>query len=223
MTWHEDAAMRAAQEFMTKPHGGEAIGVYYQGLAEGRWDNNFLDVVGQSDARRGTWDVGQVYSFAQFHTAWISGEYAACYVPVGGTPGPDADRAGNAALAAVAREPFVIEVDQQQNNADQDGRVSWSEALRMTAFVPDQELIDGQDAKVYDVKVGPQSIPLEIGTTLPSRTWLHMQRDGGVVRWPYGQDRLTVFVRLRRGSILDLPMFDEVRSSLIASPRQPTG
>lgn len=196
MTWHEDGAATAAAEMMAEPHGAEAIGVYYEGLREGRWDQEFLDVVGQLDRRQGSWDLGQVYSFMRFHHAWVSGRYAACSVPVGGPPGPDADREGNAALLGTVPHYVTGDLDARQNNADEDGVLSWADDLRMTAFVADQELVDGVEAKTLDVRVKPMQVPLEVGTTKPSRSWLHMQREGGLARWPYGQDRITLWVRL---------------------------
>jgi len=46
-------------------------------------------------------------------------------------------------------------------------------------------------------KIPPGRAVLEIGSTLPSRTWAHLVMDGGAVaRWPYGYSSFRLFVNL---------------------------
>jgi hypothetical protein len=46
------------------------------------------------------------------------------------------------------------------------------------------------------VMIQPGEAPLEIGSSLPSRTWLHLREDRAVARWPYGHDSFMLFVKV---------------------------
>lgn len=200
MTAHEDAAQQAGLDMMSRPDGPEALGVYYEGLREGRWPRKYLDVIGQDGSRAGAWDLGQMTSFAYFHAEWMAGGFGCVELGLVDPPGGDADRVGNAAKLADLPDPFVAHVDMTQNNADQDGFLEWTDQifLHVSTGEPEPHPGGGEQPRMTKTWVKPRTVPLEIGTTKPSRTWLHMQREGAVARWPYGHDRITVFVNLGR-------------------------
>lgn len=77
------------------------------------------------------------------------------------------------------------------------------------------------DGCIYQPKVRDSSLmtewggsmPLEIGSTTITRTWMHLFTDGGVARWPYGCDHL-VIMSLTRGAFFtdrpSLPYFGRI-------------
>jgi hypothetical protein len=185
------------RDFMTTKDGAAAVQVYVQGLDEGRWTEEYLERVGQY--RRGgleRWPLEQIAVFAHIHSALMSGDVTEVEISTRGIPGPDSDRAGNAAKVAHLPGPFTAFVDQSQNHADSDGYLSWDEPIKMekSLNVSFTDGVHGKQPVMCIVELPPGSVPLEIGTTKPSRTYLHMRMDGGVARWPYGHDRITLFV-----------------------------
>lgn len=57
-----------------------------------------------------------------------------------------------------------------------------------------------KDVIFYDSKgneniIKENSIPLEVGYTNPFTTFMHLERDGGVARWPYESDEILLFVK----------------------------
>src|SRR4051794_3110158 len=111
---------------------------------------------------------------------------------VGATPLPDRDAALNEARlrAALADDPLDVDVWSSAGGRDDDGRVRWHKPLRML------EPRDGEELAEFFLQ--PQVAPLEIGYTHPSRTYRHLELEGGVWRWPYGSDVLWLVAALRR-------------------------
>lgn len=196
-TVHEDMAKALHREFMTTKDGAAALSVYVQGLADGRWRDEYLERIGQHHfGMRSGWSMDQIAAFAHMHSALMSGFVYDVEISTRGTPGPDADRDGNAAKVAHLPGPFTATVSASQNNADQDGWLTWDEPIKMekSLNVPWTDGIHGQQPVTRIIEVGPGRVPLEIGTTKCSRTLLHCRMDGGVARWPYGHDRIVLYV-----------------------------
>jgi hypothetical protein len=53
-------------------------------------------------------------------------------------------------------------------------------------------VVDSADPQSCADAQGWTAIPLEIGHTDASRTWLHLVESGALARWPYGSTRLFV-------------------------------
>jgi len=133
--------------------------------------------------------------FAIVHSWIASGHVAVTEVEVGEEPHPDRERRANAKALASLPEPFTASVNPGH---DGDGEVAWPEPIRVAAALPD--LVERRHA---DGRVTTRSLhymlpsgwaPLEIGSTLPSRTWLHLVTyRRTVARWPYGHHSLYVF------------------------------
>jgi hypothetical protein len=185
------------REFMSTRDGATALQVYVQGLTEGRWDDSYLEQVGQQHRGiRSRWSIQEIAAFAHLHSALMAGNMFEVEISARGEPGPDSDREGNAAKIGQLPGPFVATVSRSQRNADQDGWLYWDEPIKMekSVNVPYTDGVHGTQPIRCVVDVPPGRVPLEIGTTKPSRTLLHCRMDGGVARWPYGHNRLILFM-----------------------------
>ncbi|NEA86636.1 hypothetical protein G3I38_18110 [Streptomyces sp. SID7958] len=131
------------------------------------------------------------------------GRVARRRIQVGASPGADADRAGNAARLQDLTAPFVAHLDMTQHGADCDGLLEWTEpvtAWRSTAMpVLGAHVLHGAIQAPFEVR--PSSVPLEVGYTLPSRTFAHLLTDGAVARWPYEDDEIHLLVDLERAGL----------------------
>ena len=105
--------------------------------------------------------------------------------PVAATPRPDRHGAENERTlnAGLAGTGLPAAVNGSPGQTD-DGVLTWTIAL---------PLVSKQEAEVDaapEVAIAPGSAPLEIGYTLPSRTFTHLLTTGAVWRWPYKSERL---------------------------------
>lgn len=164
----------------------------------------YIDAIGQvhmSLPRQ--WPMEQVAALARVHAGLVAGVFAMIRVgglSLEGGPGRDADRERNASRLSELYGPFRADVDLEQNQADEDGTLSWHEPIRVDRASGVSFLAPcsraGMKPITFPVTVDPWSVPLEIGSSPPSRTMLHLVEDGAVARWPYGADWLTLFVNL---------------------------
>ena len=60
-------------------------------------------------------------------------------------------------------------------------------------------LVGADRARVCRRRPCPFSVPLEVGYTLPSRTFAHLLTEGAVARWPYDEDQIHLLVDQRAG------------------------
>lgn len=159
----------------------------------------FVDAVGQMHRLTpGNWPVHQVAAFLDIHAAIGAGRYAMVQVEVGTAPRPDAGRAANAAALADLPEPFMAQLDLDQNAADEDGKVAWTEDVIVTRStgVSYTAGCAVPESLTIPTVVGSFRVPLEVGTTMPSRTLLHLEEDGGVARWAYDSTDLYILLNL---------------------------
>lgn len=200
MTIHISAAREMLDDMMAEPECLQVMHSVHQGLRKARWSNEYVDSIGQLGVRsRSSWPMEQVAAFATVHAMITSGRVAMVPVSTDGAPHPDKEREKNAAALSSLPHPFTASVSMTQNNADCDGHVSWSEPIEVSAATG----IIGQEADgttrplSLHFMIPPGDAPLEIGSSHPSRTWMHLAIDSGAVaRWPYGHSCLRLFVNL---------------------------
>ncbi|MEV0982317.1 hypothetical protein [Streptomyces sp. NPDC049915] len=170
-------------------------------LADGNhFSPSYVAAVGQMHrAEPGQWPVHQVAAFLDIHAAVGAGRYALVEVEVAAAPRPDADRDVNAAALKDLPDPFSAELDLDQNAADEDGTISWKDAITAvrSTSVAFSAGCQKSEPVTAPVLVRPSRIPLEVGTTMPSRTLMHLEQDGGVARWAYGSTDLYLLLNLR--------------------------
>jgi hypothetical protein len=181
-------------------------------LDEGIYGSGYADSLGSSARfRPEKWPPHQHAAFIAIHSMIGSGEAGFTCISTGGAPGADADRAGNAAKLAQTHSHFRADLDMGQNCADQDGVLSWAEPLHISRptgqfFYPSPCKLDGQAPLVeLTVGVAPRSVPLEVGDSWPSRTYMHLVQHGAVARWPYGSKLIWLFINFEHHNTTILP------------------
>ena len=197
-TEHERAAGKLARRLLGTPEGAHSLHLAYKGVSE-RWEREYVDAIGQhyiySD--RCDWPLEQIACFALVHGYLGNGTVGRVLVRAGGEPGRDSDREHNAGLLAEMPEPFVAELDMSQNCADSDGVLRWTEPIQVHVATTEREDgVGGECAVLAPAVIRPGRVPLEVGSTMPSRTALHLREDRGVAHWPYGSDWIWLLVRM---------------------------
>jgi hypothetical protein len=195
VTIHQEVATLLLEELMSDKESAAAVGDTVRKFREGAFDARYVAWIGQMRQAPGYWPLEQVAAYLRVHASINSGEYAMFTVATRGEPGPDADRENNAARLANLKRPFSADLDMAQNAADQDGSFAWTDdvrGIRSTGIAT----INGCESipVMTPYRVYPATAPLEVGTTLPSRTLMHLRVEGAVAHWPYGCSRLAVIV-----------------------------
>jgi hypothetical protein len=166
------------------------------------FDQNYVAAIGQVFRTPPShWPMEQVAAFTAMHTKICAGEVAQVQISAIGLddgPSPDAHRDENAAKLADLPAPFQAEVDRGQYGADSDGSLKWNAPIQVDAATGVVFLDACRGAAKQPVTI-VQTIadgwaPLEIGSTMPSRTLMHVIQEGVVARWPYGADSIWLFV-----------------------------
>lgn len=207
MTVHEDLAEAVWQDIqedheavaaMFKLRNRHIRGEMNEG---GIYGTGYADALGSSARfRPEKWPLRQHAAFVELHALIGSGEVTYTCISTGGTPGPDVDRAGNAAKLAETHPRFKAWLDMEQNGADSDGSLKWAEPLKVSRptgefFYPSSCKEADQSILTYPTMVEPGSAPLEVGDSWPSRTLMHIRQYGSVARWPYGSELIWLFLK----------------------------
>ncbi|KOG33702.1 hypothetical protein [Streptomyces resistomycificus] len=197
-TIHEDIAEDELADMLADADQARHLHTVAARLREGHFPDWLAAMVGQTPARPGSWPSHQVAAFTSVMTRLAYGRIARHRIRVGASPGADADRVGNAASLQGLPAPFVAHLDMTQHGADCDGSLEWTEpvtAWRSTAVpVLGAHVLHGAIQAPFEVR--PSSVPLEVGYTLPSRTFAHLLTEGAVARWPYDDEEVHVLVDL---------------------------
>ena len=214
------ADARTLLDTMTQdPDGGEALGLAYAGIRTGRWGAGYTAAIGQDERHGLDWPMEQVAAFTMVHFKIQAGDIAQVMISVRATPERDEDREANAAALADLPRPFRAAVDLHQDKHPGDGMLHWNEPIRVTAATG---LIDrNEDGETFPLPltmmIPPGKAVLEIGSTLASRTWTHLDTArGSVARWPYGESLLYLFVNLG-------PSMAERIAAMIPRKNRPAG
>lgn len=191
-TVHEDAAQDGVDDFLRRG-GGAMLMELHDALEVGAFHEGFRRAFGDWTWRGQTY--AQMYSFLRIDGLMRHRHAALIRVKVGAEPGADRCREQNAAALADLRHPFVAHLDMHQNNAEDDGTLEWTEPIRVKLYP------NGSGANEY-VMVPPASIPLEVGSSAPSKAFMHLAQYGAVARWPYGEEHLYVLTGVPEPSVL---------------------
>jgi hypothetical protein len=91
--------------------------------------------------------------------------------------------------------PAQFQVDLMCGLADSDGHLGWKGDITLSLYACNLEAASCDSRCIHGkVVVGPQNVPLEVGFTEYSTTMGHLLLEGGVARWPYGQNMITLLV-----------------------------
>ncbi|GGQ25214.1 hypothetical protein GCM10010140_64410 [Streptosporangium pseudovulgare] len=169
------------------------------------YDKGIVSAMGQPF---GGWDSEADAVLWYLLRLFITGELLVAHVPLGMGPSRDKERRRNQKVLdeALSRQGIVACVDQEQQGAGYDGHIHLLSGWRARRLWFEVEK-DSFRFRSLSETIGPLAenggIPLEIGYTDPTRTFMHLREYGGVVRWPYGSDGLYLLA-LREGKETDL-------------------
>ena len=203
---HEQMAHDYLTGLLDEPDRAAAFAQYRADLRDlnGKHSPDYVAAVGQiHGATAATWPLEQQAALFGFWLQDLQARYGRVRVAVHATPAADADREANTAAMAGLPPPFTAIVDPRQKNADADGVLRWSRPITVQANVADsafyvhcpQHATRTAEPLTVPITIRPGEVPLEIGSTLPSRTVLHMSRLG-VARWPYDVQEIWLFLNL---------------------------
>lgn len=211
MTVHEDLAEGIWDDIREDPAEVAAVFRTQKMHTSGQLDHDklgsaYADSLGSSARfQPSRWPVHQTAAFAFMHALIGAGRVAWVPISTGGTPGPDADRTGNAALLQRTCPPFRAELDMTQNGADFDGVLNWDQPIRLERgtgayYYEDSCSSTTQSRLTYLATASPSWAPLEVGDSWPSRTLMHLHQFGAVARWPYGSKFILLFTNFGWGA-----------------------
>lgn len=195
-TIHEQVARRGLIDVMEDERWSKLVASWARKLEQGQASQSDFAIYGQTDPRAGKWPMDQLAAAVRVHTFVMSGAYLWKTIFVERGPHADRQRDLNRAILASVPDPYLVNV-WDQNLADQDGTLRWSapvEVNRSTGLGIYDGKHDDDGVVVMPRVIDPGVVPLEIGTTMPSRTLLHMLQDGGVARWPYHCDYISLLI-----------------------------
>lgn len=181
-------------------------------LHEGAYSRQLIAWVGQTQHEPAYWPPHQVAALTHVLDGLAYGRIVRRRIPVGATPGPDADRQGNAAKLEAVSRPFRAHLSMLQNGGDSDGTFSWEQPINLWRALGVRLL---QEKGLYGslhapFEAKPWKVPLEVGYTLPSRTLMHLTVEGAVARWAYDDTEICLLLDLSRlgemASTRPLPM-----------------
>jgi hypothetical protein len=201
-TWHERAIERKIDRMIVDDPGSAMT---FLRLArdlnhkEGHWHPDLVDIVVQGEG--GRYDIHDAYCYAVFLGFLTRRKVAFRTFGTDGPPARDREKEQNDAIfrGLDPESPFFGEF--HGGAGDSDGVFGWRKPIEMYLIAPDTP-------EEYEViEVPPTILPLEVGTTMGSRTLLHLMEDRGIARWPYGHDILHCFYVVDRTpvSLSDLP------------------
>lgn len=176
------------------------------------FDDDYVAAIGQTHrSAPPSWPMEQVAAFATVHAQICAGEVAQVLIGaegLDGGPHSDSRRGENAAALCRLPDPFQATVDADQRAADCDGTLKWDAPIKADA-ASGAVLLDACRNGVKQpvpivATIAAGWAPLEIGSTMASRTLVHLLEAGAVARWPYGSDFIHLLVR--RGGPASVPL-----------------
>ncbi|NEB42230.1 hypothetical protein [Streptomyces sp. SID14515] len=181
MTVHEDAAQVLLEERQADPDSALTLAKMSASLYEGTYNRQLIAWVGQTPQDPAYWPAHQVAALIDVLDGLAYGRIVRRRIAIGETPGPDADRHGNAARLRNLGAPFHADLDRSQNGADSDGTLWWDQTVNFWRALGvrtlHQQGIHGSLHAPFEVR--PWRVPLEVGYTLPSRTLMHLAVESG--------------------------------------------
>jgi hypothetical protein len=174
---------QAAADFLNRhPEWAELAIHVRQKLKAGRYPQDYVDAICQCELT-----LEEVVGFIKVHHLIASGCVWTCMVRAGGQPHGDSAIEENNELLRDLPEPFEAVFEPEVGgSAHSDGLFTIKEPVQM-----DKNLsMEVRATKLIE----PCFMPLEVGQTTATRTWLHLAEDTRLARWAYRSDWIWVFV-----------------------------
>jgi hypothetical protein len=206
MSYH-DILRDSVADQLTDPETAAFAATCLKQLKSGFWDQSYVDMIFQHFSSRP--DIYDAYYFGTIHGLLCLGRVLIAQIEVGSTPSADSEKAKNAAALWEVSLPYLY-VDKDNKTLDKlplgtmrakfspshgysgsdgDGYFEWLRPLHFSFSIADGES--------YRKRIRKGSVPLEVGYTRVTTTWIHLMQHGGVARWPYGSDKLFVLINVK--------------------------
>lgn len=196
MTLHERIAETSMEDYVGRdPAWLSFLYGFGKELAEGRWSDGYADVIGEGCPGRRL-PLHQVHAMVMVNSFIHDGDVMVARIHVGTTPGPDkAIKDNNRKLKHLPR-PFRAFFSPGPRK-DGDGVLSWDEPVVFDPIACRGDETGPCEASAKQaVVIARGAVPLEVGSTRPSRTYMHLlERSFAVARWPYGSEFVFVLHR----------------------------
>jgi hypothetical protein len=145
------------------------------------------------------WDPGQLAYLYRLYEFWVMGELAITRLPIDCAPYGDRQRQANqAALNALELlstpegyfPGFSAWVNPDQKTSGYgDGQLRWEQPIEMGIRIP------GEPYQACGLAKPPISgVPLEIGSTDTTTSYMHLLQGVGLARWAYGSTSVILMV-----------------------------
>lgn len=199
-TLHDDLAHSLLLKFLDDKEES-TLPVALRSLMGDTHSEQYINAIGQDyrcDPHQ--WPIEQILMFARMNEMIMGGLISQFEINIGRVPHKDHMRKENSSTLSQIPRPFKAELDMTQRNGDQDGWLTWKNSITVTKSVGAAFFSSGfchPAPIVRPIKIPAGQVPLEIGTTKPSRTVLHLIEERGVARWPYNSEIITVFISSR--------------------------
>lgn len=180
-TFHEKLIQAWTESYLLSNDGGGRVLAECLKMMRDRQYSD-LDSIHQRSAHL-EHTIYDAYAFCQMRILVASSDVLRFTIDVGCEPSSDCQiDLNNAALSDLPVPFTAVFRPEAGRGAKSDGHLKWDKKIMAFAY-------DGTG-----IQVDPISVPLEVGTTLASRTLVHVYQDRGVARWPYGSDKIYVFL-----------------------------
>ena len=205
-SWHEQALDAHIESLLAKDPQWSEFLTQVQRRMNGGAFSDVDDVVQYAAIVRKPYTYADAYVMANIHGALYEHKIARLTITMPLTAPPDKNLEAVAEVFQGKMAPFVLEM--WGGYGDQDGILSWDRPVR--AYLPGYEPTEAsgsyqQSQQVQQIRLPPGHIPLEVGSTLASRSWFHLLQDGGLARWPYESNEIHVYVVLQ--NLIDSEMY----------------
>ena len=149
-------------------------------------DRSLIDVIYQCpDIRYPMEKLTNILLFYQILHNIYNGRYAVIEIQCSGTACRNKDKQDNNDILKALPKPFhgVFEP-----SSDDDGSLSFDTDIQAVRYSP--------AGSGKGVTIAPRCVPLEVGYTQGYRTIDHIEKYGGVARFPYNYDHVTCIFKL---------------------------
>ncbi|CAH0267415.1 hypothetical protein SRABI06_03568 [Pseudomonas brassicacearum] len=166
------------------PENLKVLSDYCAALEKGTWAQSFIDCVYQYSHHHVP-DMYDKYILFDVIQALrrCNGNYLTFQVQV--VEGPFADKAIDENNEVLSQLPEPFESRFLGGNQDEDGYFRWNRPIHAPIAV---------GTEFHWTLLDALSLPLEVGTNSSAKFQMYMNTRGGVARWPYGAEHVTVFI-----------------------------
>jgi len=179
MSYHDHLKAGIEQNFEESPSSLSLYTSLARRMNAGGFDKRLVDAVAQKS--RGRYDVYDAWVYGQVHAMVKGGEMVMFTIEFGETPCADKEVEKN--NRKLAQLPLPFHAKFLGGNRDFDGHLSWDKPLMLSHNVS----FDG--SRTIEAA---ENVPLEVGYTQSTTTWVHLCQQQTLARWPYGHTAIYV-------------------------------